>query len=725
MHLLIVEDEVAIRDLVTLKLEKEGIRVTGTSTVAAGIHAIESTVFDVAVLDLTLPDGSGLEVLTALRGLGSATHVIVLSGSGSESARVRALELGADDYVVKPFFVRELAARVLAVGRRQRDADERVLQHGALRVNLAAREVSVGSEPIDLTAKEFDLLAFLASRPGEVFSRDALLRSVWGSAPDWQTGATVTEHVRRLRAKLGPSTDGSSLRTVRGAGYRFDAWSEPLAPSVSDEKAADVPVAKGHVVLVGRKIAAADRPALALLGFADEADLVGTDVDDLVASESITAVRGRRRAIEAGDSPKSQLVRLLGAKGTALLVELSSEAIEWHGAPARRSTFHPISDPSIRVRHLATGVLGDVSDAVIVTDLDFHIRSWNEAAERLYGWAEDEVLGKHVADVIPWAGEHDSLNTAMEALEESGRWCGEGQQVGRDGSIIQVIASTSMVRDEGGDAIGVVSVNRAADALVGARSAGRSTEAEIAEALDLGQFRVHYQPVVALDDLRVTGLEALVRWNHPARGLLEPGAFIGQIEGTDTAARLGRATFGAACRQAAAWRRAGIDLEIAVNLSGTDMADPGLFDAVSATLGAAHLDAGAVWLEVTETSVVEDLDVAATVLNRLAELGLRIAIDDFGTGWASLTYLRQFPIHALKIDRSFVTHVDHDTQDVAIVRSIVSLGHELELLVVAEGVETLAQQAALRDLGCASAQGYLYGRPTPAAEVPLGRARPR
>ena len=223
MHLLILEDEVAIRDLVTLKLEKEGVRVTGTSTVASALRAINSTVFDVAVLDRRLPDGSGLDVLTSLRALGSATHVIVLSGAGGESDRIQALDLGADDYVVKPFFVRELAARVLAVGRRQRDADQRVLQLGALAVDLAAREVSVAGVPVDLTAKEFDLLAFLAARPGEVFSRDALLRSVWQSAPDWQAGATVTEHVRRERRKIEADPDQPRwLVTVRGVGYRFE-----------------------------------------------------------------------------------------------------------------------------------------------------------------------------------------------------------------------------------------------------------------------------------------------------------------------------------------------------------------------------------------------------------------------------------------------------------------------------------------------------------------------
>jgi EAL domain-containing protein (putative c-di-GMP-specific phosphodiesterase class I) len=139
-------------------------------------------------------------------------------------------------------------------------------------------------------------------------------------------------------------------------------------------------------------------------------------------------------------------------------------------------------------------------------------------------------------------------------------------------------------------------------------------------------------------------------------------------------------------------------------------------------LTASGLDPRALWLEVTETALVEDLDQATDLLERLAALGIGITIDDFGTGWASLTYLKQFPVHALKIDQSFVAGIDHDPQDAAIARSIISLGEELDMIVVAEGIETLAQQSALQTLGCSVGQGFLYGRPLPAAEVPIERA---
>jgi len=224
---------------------------------------------------------------------------------------------------------------------------------------------------------------------------------------------------------------------------------------------------------------------------------------------------------------------------------------------------------------------------------------------------------------------------------------------------------------------------------------------------------------VALDNLRIISVEALVRWNHPARGLLTPVCFIDAAERSGAILELGRVVFEKACRQTAEWRRSGVDLEVAVNVSTKQLADPALFEDIKTTLETSGLDPHALWLEVTETALVEDVDQATDLLDRLAALGIRLAIDDFGTGWASLTYLKQFPVHALKIDQTFVRGVDHNPQDAAIARSILSLGEELDMIVIAEGVETVEQQSALQRLGCSLAQGFLYGKPTPAAALAL------
>jgi DNA-binding response OmpR family regulator len=234
MRLLIVDDDADVRRLLTDRLSARGICVTSVATGTAARAEMRHLTFDAAILDPMLPDGSGLELLQVLRGLDPAMHVIILSAAGTEDHRVRALELGADDYVVKPFSERELTARVLAAGRRRDAAKDPALRHGRVVVNVAARQATVDHVAIDLTAKEFDLLAFLVARRGQIFSRVDLLRAVWQSDPDWQQTSTVTEHVRRLRAKIEEDpSQPRLLRTVRGVGYSFD----PLSHGQSGHRA--------------------------------------------------------------------------------------------------------------------------------------------------------------------------------------------------------------------------------------------------------------------------------------------------------------------------------------------------------------------------------------------------------------------------------------------------------------------------------------------------------
>jgi PAS domain S-box-containing protein len=423
---------------------------------------------------------------------------------------------------------------------------------------------------------------------------------------------------------------------------------------------------------------------------------------------------------------RSQAIAIRRADGTELPVEVTSARTEWDGHRAGRVVVTTAADPSARLRHYVTGVFSEVSDAVIVTDLHLHIRSWNASAERIYGWAEHEVLGRHILDVVPWGGDDAELVSKWQILEAEGRWHGEGHQTTRDGSTVTVFASTTLIRDESGEPTGIVSVNRPAILVSADPSAAAGTthdEAEIRCGIEAGEFEVHYQPVVSLDDQGVIAVEALLRWKHPERGLLGPDAFIEIAERTGVILDLGRLVFDEACHQTARWREAGADIELAVNISTRELGDPDLIERVAATLRRSGLDPKALWLEVTETALVEDVSQATDMLRRVAALGVRIAIDDFGTGWASLVYLRQFPVHALKIDRLFVEGVDRNPSDAAIARSIVHLGRELGLTVIAEGIETVAQQDALRQIGCSLGQGYLYGRPTPAHGVPLRRAK--
>ncbi len=720
MRVLIVEDDAAVCRIVRDQLEGRGVGVVSAGSVAASREALGREDFQAIILDLTLPDGSGLELLAELRAAGSSAHVIVLTGAGSEADRVHALESGADDYVVKPFFAREVAARVLAVERRRGLVEDTTLRIGPLEIDLAAREVTAHDRPVDLTTKEFALLAFLAARPGHTFSRAELLRAVWQSSPDWQQGATVTEHVRRLRTKIEPDPQNPEmLKTVRGAGYRLDVPSPGTSdPGKQDTGKQDKQLGAGAVIHVEGRIVAADAAAVEILGYTEEDDVLGKDLLDFVAGVSHDAAEERMEVTGSGQARRSQMMTLQRLDGTEVIVEVGSSTVTWEGQRAGRVELFVSADPSARLRHLVTGVHSELSDAVIVTDPHFHVRSWNGAAERLYGWTEQAVLGRHLLDVFDWEG--NELSTAARNLEITGRWHGQGRQRTRDGSLVDVASSMTMTRDESGEVIGVVSVNRPvlpprdqSDGPVGPDAD------DLRRGLDAHEFEVHYQPVVALADGSLVNVEALVRWQHPVRGLLRPGAFIETAERNGLIIELGAFVLDTASRQVAAWRASGANVGLSVNVSATELADPGLVDRIIVTIDAAGLEPHALWLEVTETSLVRDVDQAAAMLHRLADLGIGIAIDDFGTGWASLTYLSKFPIHALKIDRIFVAGLDENANDRAIARSILQLGAELGLAVVAEGIETVTQCEALKALGCLIGQGYLFGRPTPADAVPL------
>ena len=723
MLALVVEDDVPIRRLVRNGLERQGIDVTEAGTVEDALCSLAAQAVDVVILDLKLPDGSGTEVLAHLREIGSACHVIVLSGSSTENDRVRALERGADDYVVKPFFARELCARVLAVQRRQRVDGGGILSFTGLEIDLRTKQVSIDGAPVELTAIEFSLLAFLAARPGHVFSRAHLLRVVWQSDPDGQDEATVTEHIRRLRKKIARRAGGPSvLHTVRGSGYRFDPPGELTR--------LDPPSDPAVITFVDNVVVHADDEASKLLERVDAAGLTGQHISELISEHlspgSVDAAARLLDLVIGGAEPRSQVLQFAQRSLGDVAIEVTTSRADWEGHAAIRVDLRRATDESIRLRHLFTGVLSDLADAVIVTDMQGHIRSWNLGAERVYGWTEAEVLGRHNLDVVVWASGEADLASAAAQLDVTGRWHGEGHQLTRDGTTIAIRGSTNIVRDEAGDPIGIVSVNRPVDldTLLPQIEPSAEEITDLRRGIEAGELVVYYQPVVSLDDLTTVTVEALVRWRHPTRGLLNPDCFIPLAERSGTIRDIGIVVLDEACRQVSAWRRDGLDINLSVNISTKELTDPDLVDRITATASSSGFDLAALWLEVTESALVEDVEAATRQLQQLTELGIGISIDDFGTGWASLTYLRQFPIHLLKIDRSFVTGIDHDPSSAAIARSVISLAGELDLFVVAEGIETEAEAKHLRRLGCRLGQGYLYGHPVPASEIDLSRFAP-
>jgi diguanylate cyclase (GGDEF)-like protein len=324
---------------------------------------------------------------------------------------------------------------------------------------------------------------------------------------------------------------------------------------------------------------------------------------------------------------------------------------------------------------------------------------------------------------------------------------GGGERLGRAAMLslqtpLQVGAHEIYVRASAGiarfpdDAEDVQALLRAADtAMYGAKAAGKNTfaiyrqdmggsshshlriDTELRRAIGRDELVLHYQPIVDLASGLVTGAEAVVRWRHPERGLLAPGEFIDVAERSGLIVELGEWVLRAAARQLAAWDAQGLGgLALAVNVSGRQIKRGVLQAQVTQALAEAGIGAERLEIEITEHTLVEDVEANVAALNALRGMGMRIGIDDFGTGLSSLAYLKRLPIDKLKIDRSFVRELPHASDDTAIVSAIVSMARALGLAVVAEGVETVAQRDWLARLGCDLAQGFFYSRAVPAEE---------
>ena len=293
-----------------------------------------------------------------------------------------------------------------------------------------------------------------------------------------------------------------------------------------------------------------------------------------------------------------------------------------------------------------------------------------------------------------------------------------------------------------GDALNAEQLLRNADsALFKAKSSGREGYAlyteeltahaqyrvevasDLRRALEQHELRVYYQPVHDLKTSRLIGVEALVRWEHPLRGLLAPGEFIPIAERTGLIAEIDAWVLEQACWQMVQWQGAGVELAfVAVNISSRLFARPELFALVSTVLADTGLDPALLELEVTESAVMDNSQVALEQMHRLRALGLRLAIDDFGTGFSSLLRLKRLPVQKLKIDQGFVAGLPGDNDDVAIVRAVIALGQSMGLQVHAEGIEQVEQAQFLLDLNCNLGQGYWFGRPMPAQDLDWQRA---
>ena len=244
--------------------------------------------------------------------------------------------------------------------------------------------------------------------------------------------------------------------------------------------------------------------------------------------------------------------------------------------------------------------------------------------------------------------------------------------------------------------------------------ARRQIDLDLRNALANSEFELHYQPLVNLQSKEITAFEALLRWNHPVRGLVAPAEFIPIAEETGIIIPLGEWVLRRACQETINWPS---DIKVAVNLSPTQLKSRNLIEVVVDALSTAGLAANRLQLEITETVLMQNTFNTLSILQKLRALGVQIALDDFGTGYSSLSYLRSFPFDKIKIDRSFIQDLSNGAEPIAIVHAVAGLAKSLNMISTAEGVETEQQLEKLQSLGCVEMQGYLFSRARPADEI--------
>lgn len=587
-----------------------------------------------------------------------------------------------------------------------------VLRFGPLELLLSARSVVVDGQEVDTTAKEFDLLAFLATNAGRAFTRAELLHEVWHWTPSRQNSATVTEHIYRLRSKIEVTASRPRLlRTVRGSGYRFEAVA---GESNGEASRVEADPRSGEFVHDDTHIVAADSGMLDMMMTDETADVVGHEILDVIAPSSRPAAQARLEMHASGYSPGPQVIALLTTTGAELVTVIRSADGDLDELPVVVVSVHELVDPPHLMRQLVNGVVNEVSDAVIVTDPDLHVLSWNPAAQRLYGWSEREVLGHTLQNVVR-ALEPFELAPVRAEIEQSGRWSSDARHITRQGAIIDVQTTLNVITDDHGAVTAIVVVNRPERTRAPVQAVldhDTANWSDVQRAVSRSEFVVYYEPIVLLGDRSVTGVNVRVRWLRPDGGTWDLVDFISDVERADAFGDLARYVYPTAFLQFERWHRAGRAIDLFIDVSASQLADRDFLDVLAPVIVRLRVAGSSLWLKVRENELQSASAATHAALAGLLAAGARIIVGGLGTGWATVSTLHGLGVDALAFDATLIGSEDPAPAGMAMAGRIIELGTELSIPVWIEGVVDERQHATASQLGCTSGNGRLYGGPT-------------
>jgi diguanylate cyclase (GGDEF)-like protein/PAS domain S-box-containing protein len=679
--ILLIENDPAAATEIRAALAAAGsgsFEVEGVRQLSEGLARLNKKGIAAVLLALSLPDSQGIETFEKLFAAAPDIPILILAGSANEALAKEAVARGAHDYLLPGHLDSYSLPRAL------RNAIERTAVEDALYLERERAVVTLNSIGDAVLCTDIS---------GNITYLNLVAETMTGWRRQEATGKRLAEVFRII--------DGPTRKTARDPMEMAMEQNRTVGLTVNcvlirrdgfesaiEDSAAPIHDRGGHVigaVIVFHDVSAARAMSLQMTHSAQH-DLVTNLPNRLLLSDRIT-----------------QAISLARRQNRSIaVIFLDLDRFKY----INDSLGHAIGDQLLQSvsKRLLAGVRG--SDTVSRQGGDEFVILLSEIT-----YPED--AGTSAKKILRSLSVPHSIG---------------GQDLHIDGSI-----GISIYPEDGEDAETLI--KNADTAMYHAKENGRnnfqffkaemnlkaverqSLEGGLRRALERKEFLLHYQPKVNLDTGEITGVEALIRWQQPDRGLVPPAQFVPVAEDCGLIVQIGRWVLREACRQARAWQDAGLPpVPIAVNVSAVEFRDKGFVECVREILAETGLEARYLGLELTEGVLMDDAESTAAVLQELKTMGVHLAVDDFGTGYSSLSYLRQFPIDVLKIDQSFVHQISADPDDSSIVSAIINMGKSLKHLVVAEGIETPEQRAYLQTQQCAEGQGYLFSRPLAAAQ---------
>ena len=684
-RILIVDDDATALALMRAALKKSGFDVSAASSGQAAFDLFDATPFDMVMLDVDMPEMSGYQVCTALRlKADPLLPIVMVTGLDDISSVEAAYHSGATDFIAKPFNWALIGHRVKYL-MRSRDASL------ALRAANANNAAILRALPDLLLEVDGDGLqiAFHSSRT------DLLVEPV-----EHNIGRTIAEVLPPQASRVIMAALQTAKETGTSTGQQYELkldhgsfWFE-----LSIVRIEAVQGETPNFIILSRDITERKDAEKKITQLAMFDSLTGLPNRQSFLSR---VARETRRAERNGSSFAVLFMDLDGFKNIndTLGHEAGDQALKWAADRLREGV-----RPSDLVARQDQPALADVEIA------------------RLGG---DEFTAL-IVDITCAEDAHVVARRILEMIRRPFTLL--GREINLSTSI-----GIAVFRDDGDDALTLL--KHADTAMYHAKESGRDNyrfynaalteqvikrmalEREMRAALEHGELNLHYQPQFDAQSGRICGVEALIRWQHPVRGMVAPGEFIAAAEQSGLIIPIGQWVLATACADAARWQQAGYPVRVAVNLSPAQFKDLHLVQRVMDSLNTSGLAPALLELELTEGVVMQDTATTQQTLLAFKALGVQVTLDDFGTGYSSLSYLKRMPLSCLKIDQSFVAGLPGDAKDQAIVKAILAVALGLGLRVVAEGIETREQSQILQQMGCHALQGHYFSRPMPTSEI--------